>query len=164
MAEQALVDIRNALIDFVPQQWSTDEALDFASQLDDAFEGSLEDAYEECTKQGAQSLKDCLEDEADDADLSGTFGSTWENAPEEMVNALRRVRTQWNSDARNAIRQVALDANLDTLNRLCANGEYQEVQEELGVDSAPGTFQECVSATSEAQDIRSQLKDAWGTR
>lgn len=161
MAEE-LADLRNRIENTVEGYWNDKEAQEFRNNLNDLLDDSVGEAFEECTKQTGQSLEDCLEEKADEQGVGGEFQSAWDSAPDDLVSSLRTINSLWSSEQREMVRQVALDANLGELNRLCAKGEYAEVADELGIDN-PTTYQECVTATSEAGDVRDGLQKLWGT-
>lgn len=161
MAEE-LADLRNRIENEVEGYWNDDEAQQFRNELDDLLDDNVSDAFEECTEQTGQSLVDCLEEKAEEEGVSTEFESAWENAPDDLVSSLRTINSLWKNDQRDLVRQVALDADLGKLNRLCAEGEYQEVSDELGIET-PTTYQECVTATADAGDVRGSLQELWGT-
>lgn len=158
-----LNDLRRSLKSTVRGYYTGEEASEFIDQIESAVPGDVSDAFTECTTQGSQSLQDCLADKAEEENLDGSFEDVWDSAPTELLTSLRSLRNQFSEDQRDMIRQVALDADLDDLNRMCAKGDYSEVASEIGMDGQPSNYQECVTATSEAGDVRDTLKEMWGT-
>lgn len=161
-----LDNLRKSLESNLKSAYSSDEAVQFRQALEDDFSDDVADAFEECAKGngGGSSFKDCVQQVADDHGLSDSAASSFaSNVPDGVMNALMQVGDQWSADDREVVRSIALDANLDTLNRACAEGDYQEVVDELSLDSQPTSFQDCVTLVSEAQDVRSSLKSAWNT-
>lgn len=161
-----LENLRQSLESNLSGAYNTEEAVEFRQALEDDFSDDVADAFEECAKgeRGGSSFKECVQTVADENDLSDDAADAFaSNVPDAVMNALMQVGDQWSASDREAVRSIALDANLDTLNRACAEGEYQDVVDELSLDSQPTSFQDCVTVVSEAQDVRSALKDAWGT-
>lgn len=158
----SLDNLRDTLRSTVGSAWNSEDAVEFAQQIDDAVPGGLADAFLDCTESG-RSIEDCFEEKADEEQLDGSFDQVWDNAPTDLLTQLRRVQRQWDDEARESVRSIAQQNNLSELNTLCARAEYSDVSDELNLDATPSDFKDCVTQVSRAQDISNDLKQAWGT-
>lgn len=157
-----LEDLRGDLERTAEQAWNSEEAVEFAQDIEDAVPGDLADELVDCATSG-QSIRDCFAEKADETNLDDDFESVWSGAPTGLMTQLRQVQQKWDDEAKEAVRSIAQDANLSELNRLCADAEYGDVASQLSLDSTPANFEECVTMVADAQDLRQDLKSAWGT-
>lgn len=158
-----LESLRNNLESTVEGFWNDDAAQEFRNELDDVLDTDVSEAFRECLVESNNNPRECLRETAAEEGVADEFDSAWDGAPDDLVSDLRTINNLWSQDQREMVREIALNANLSELNRLCANGEYGEVADELGLDGQPNSYQDCVTATSEAGDIRENLKALWGT-
>lgn len=161
-----LETIREELTNNLNQAYSGEEANEFRQELESSFSDSVAEAFADCAGGDGpgSNFQECVEMVAENNGLSDDAKSAFEsNVPDGVMNALMNVGSVWDAEAREAVRKITLDADLDTLNRNCAQGNYRSVADEIGSDSTPTNFQDCVSMVSEAQDVRSALRDAYGT-
>jgi hypothetical protein len=161
-----LEDLRQTLEANLQGAFNSDEAIEFRQELEDNFPDSVATAFEDCAQGNGpgNSFQDCVQQVADDNDLSGTAADAFSSGvPEGVMNALMSVGAQWSADQREMVREIANSNDLDELNRDCAKGNYGDVSDALSLDGQPTNFQDCVTQVSEAQDIRGELKDLWGT-
>jgi len=161
-----LEDLRQTLENNLQSAYSTEEAIQFRQELEDNFDDDVAASFQSCAEgQGpGSSFAECVEIVAENEDLSSEAKSAFEsNVPDAVMNALMSVGDVWTADQRETIREISMSNNIDSLNRSCAEGEYAEVVDELSLDSQPSNFQDCVTIVAEAQDIRGELKSAYGT-
>jgi len=159
-----LEDLRDDLEGIIEGAWGSEEAVGFAQDLEDAFSDDAVEGFEDCAESPGQSFQDCLEKVADEHGVGDALKSSWDtNAPVELLTALRSVQAKWSKQDKERVAKVARSANLSELNRLCAEGEYSDVQSKAGLDTAPSTFQECVQLVADAKSLRENLKSLWGT-
>lgn len=157
-----LENLRDTLRQTVQGAWNDEDAVAFASDIEDAVPGDLADEFLDCTQSG-QALRPCMKQKVDETGLDDSFEGVWDGAPTSLLTSLRRVQTQFSDEARETIRDIASQNNLSEHNRNCAQAEYGEVSSDLNLDSTPANYQDCVTAVAAAQDIRQDLKRAWGT-
>lgn len=167
-----LEDIKSNLAAAAGDAWDLDdeEISDFRQTLQNtSSDMGVSDAFQDCTEQ--RNFRQCLKDWTEDNALDDAFEGDWEDAPASIRDNLRDIRNAWGSEEREAAREIALNNDLDTLNRKCARGQIDDVEgqldmdnvEELGGPASINSFAECVEAVSIAQDVAGDLKDEWGT-
>jgi hypothetical protein len=167
----AISDLRGAIATTARNAWDLDEdeISDFRRSLINAADSlDIADEFEECAEE--RNFQSCLEEYAEDAGLDDELEGEWGDAPDDLMDDLRDVGDAWGPDERDEARAIAYDANLDELNKKCAQGKIDEVQEELDMDVVAeettvgqqiSNFSECVEAVSAAQGVSDALKEAW---
>jgi hypothetical protein len=171
--DEIIDDIRSAA-DQAYLELDDEEAEEFRAALaDEAESQDLPDAYTSCVEDGFQ-IGECMEEHLNDNDITNLYEGVWDDAPEALRGALRNIGAAWTDDARAESRSIAYDNDLDDLHRHCARGNTNDVEEAVGEDAwdeatdnlnigQVTNYKECVQVVAEAQDVRSQLRDAWGT-
>jgi len=166
-------EIRGNIRDVARSAWDLDddEISNFRGTLRSTSSGlGVSDAFEECTQE--RNFRSCLIEWAAENELDDAFEGDWEdNAPSGLLDNLRDIGDAWGPEEVQQARDIALNADLDRLNRMCSRGQIDDVQDELDMDAVDDlggpnnitNFQECVEAVALAQDLSSTLKDAWGT-
>ena len=168
----ALEDIKSNLAQFAGDAWdlSDEEISDFRNTLrSTSSDLGVSDEFADCAEE--RDFQTCLEDWAEDNGLDDAFEGDWDDAPASIRDNLRNIRNAWGPEEREAARQIAMDADLDVLNRKCSRGQIDDVADQLDMDEVEEqggpaqitNFRECVEAVSIAQDVSSALKAEWGT-
>lgn len=166
-----LNNLRDTLRSTAQQAWEGEESARRAlEQTLDDHSDDIEDCFDVPDTQA------CLEGIFDafeiDEDLEGDWDAT-EFA--DIITDLRDIQANWGADARDAVRQVAENNNLNQLHRWCTTGRVSDVAEEIDASdfsselqaefgfSSPSTARQCLQAVALIQDVRSDLQEAWET-
>lgn len=167
----AISDLRGQIATTARDAWDLDddEISDFRRALIDAADANdISEEFEDCAEE--RNFAECLEDYAEEVNLDEDLKDSWTGAPDDLMDNLRDVGSAWGPEERDEARAIAYDANLDDLNKKCAQGKLEEVQSEIDMDVVDerttigqqiGSFSECVEAVSAAQDLSGALKEAW---
>ena len=162
MAEE-LSKVREKMEVLVPAAWKLDKDRVLRKALEGVFGKEAKAKYEECMSDTTVSMKECLKAAADDLGLDEKFESAWDKAPSALLDKLEEIRTAWTPTERKAIKAVARGMDLPRLYRLCAEGKYDDVSSDLGLDVTPSHYKGCASAVAEAKDLRGAYEKLWGT-
>lgn len=108
-------------------------------------------------------LAEAVKNVTTQADIKSTFTEKWDN--EVLRDIQYELKSNYNDIWENAdeeitaIKQVFVDNNISELNEMCAEFEYNDVAEELDLDSsdAPDTYAECTSLVAKTQGVKSEL-------
>ena len=162
MAEE-LAKVREKLEVLVPAAWKLDKDRVLRKALEGVFGKEAKAKYEECMSDTTTSMKECLKTAAKDLGLDGKFETAWEKAPDALLTKLEEIRTAWTPTERKAIKAVARTLDLPKLYRMCAEGKYDDITSDLGLDVTPTHYKGCASAVAEAKDLRGEYEKLWGT-
>jgi len=167
----AISDLRGEIATVARSAWDLDEneISDFRrSLISVAEQNDVGDEFEECAEE--RNFADCLEEYAEEVNLDKDLKDDWGDAPEDLMDNLRDVGDAWGAEERDEARSIAYEADLDQLNKKCAQGKIDEVQDEIDMDAVEdrttignniSNFSECVEAVSAAKDLSGSLKEAW---
>jgi len=173
MADQDLVNFRETLSSDFGDLW--DELEDVISNMKRDFDEEDRAAFKECTTSSSlpqgDNVTECLEMTAADIGVAESFRRRLNNA-DGLVSGLRSTGRKAAEDngVSDAVRGAADFAKAGELNRMCARGEYSDVEDMVNDDAlsvAGGsidTYQDCVSVSAENADLRESLKSAYGTQ
>lgn len=161
MAE--LEKVREKLETIVPAAWKLDKDRVLRKALEAVFGKDAKTKYEECVSDTTVSLKECLKKAAADVGLDDKMESAWDKAPKELLNKLNEIRTAWTPAEKKAIKAVARGMDLPKLYRMCAEGKYDDVASDLGLEVTPTHFKGCAAAVADAKDLRGAYETLWGT-
>lgn len=171
MANEDLVNYRQDLSEDFSSLW--DELDSVIQNMKRDFSQDDRDNFKECTGENppmGDNVTECLEMVAAEMGVADSFRRKLNNA-DGLVSNLRsqgRAAAESNSVSE-AVRGAADFAQVSELNRLCAQGRYDDVEDEIpddalaAVQGSVDSYTDCVSATSEAADLRNSLKTAYGT-
>ena len=172
MANDDLVNFRKDLSSDFSDLW--DDLEDVIASMKRDFDEEDRAAFKECTNADSlpqgDSLTECLELAAADIGVAASFRRQLNNA-DGLVQGLReggRNAAQKNNVS-DAVRSAADFASVGDMNRMCARGDYDGVEEGASDDAVAvvggsiDSYQDCVTVSSEAANLRDSLKSAYGT-
>jgi len=173
MADDDLVKFRETLSSDFGDLW--DELEDVISNMKRSFDEQDRADFKECTNASSLPRGDnpaeCLELTAAEIGVAEDFRRRLNNA-DGLVSSLRSAgrKAAEDNNVSDAVRSVADFAKAGELNRMCARGEYDNVEDmaaDDAVDVVGGsidTYQDCVTVSAENADLRESLKSAYGTQ
>jgi hypothetical protein len=172
MADDDLVNFRQDLADDFGSLW--DDLEDVIADMKRDFDQEDRDMFKECTNDDSlprgNSLTECLEETAAEVGVAESFRRRL-NQADGLVSSLREQgRSAANSNnVSEAVRSAADFTSAAEINRMCARGNYSDVEDEVGdgvldvVDGSIDSYQDCVTASAEQAGLRQSLKSAYGT-
>lgn len=166
-----LANLRSTLASTARSAWDDQE--DARQSLEatlDGFGDEIEDCFDETN------ARSCLEGVFEDNNIGQDIESDWDGSDfADVIANLRSIGQQWSPDAREAVREIARDNDLDELHRMCTTGRVNDVADEINASGiseelqaeygfgSPSTARQCLQAVSLAKDVRSDLEEAWET-
>lgn len=171
MANEDLVNYRETLSEDFSDLW--DELDSVIQNMKRDFDQSDRDQFKACTGDDlpmGNTPTECLEMVAAEMGVADSFRRKLNNA-DGLVSNLRSAGRDAAADnnVSEAVRDAADFTQVGDLNRMCAQGRYSDVEDEVrddALDVADGSidsYTDCVSVSSEAADLRNSLKSAYGT-
>lgn len=172
MPNDDLVNFRNDLKSDFSDLW--DDLEDLISSMKRDFDEDDRSAFKECTNADSlpqgDNLTECLTLAAEDVGVGAQFRRRLNNA-DGLVSGLREAgrNAAESNGVSEAVRSSADFATAADLNRMCARGEYDDVEDDANEDAlkvASGSidsYQDCVSVAAEQASLREDLEDAYGT-
>jgi hypothetical protein len=172
MANDDLVNFRNDLKGDFGDLW--DDLEDLIANMKRDFNDEDRSAFKECTNSDSlpqgDSLTECLTLVAEDIGVGSTFRSRLNNA-DGLVAGLRSAGRQAadQNNVSEAVRSAADFATASELNRMCARGAYDDVEDDAADDALEvvggsiDSYQDCVTVSSEQAGLRESLRAAYDT-
>jgi hypothetical protein len=172
MVNDDLVSYRKDLKSDFGDAW--DDLADVIANLKGEFDQSDRDMFRECTNSDSlpegDNIAECLQAQAAEIGVAEEFRREL-NKQEDLISSLRSTGRGLADDysVSEATRDAADFTKVAELNRMCARGDYSEVESEVSDDAeaeAGGSidsYQDCVTAASAEADLRADLKDAYDT-
>ena len=173
MANDDLVNFRRDLASDFSDLW--DDLEDVIANMKRDFDEEDRAAFKECTNSAklpqGDSLAECLELAAEEVGVAASFRRQLNNA-DGLVAGLREGgrKAAESNNVSDAVRSAADFTKASALNRMCARGDYGDVEDEASDEAmaAAGgsidSYQDCVTVSSEQANLRQDLKAAYGTQ
>lgn len=132
----------------------SDVARTLRNEISDSTIQEYKDAY------GEDSAADALAEAAADGRLSDDYSGVYDRFPE-LREALQEAGSEaFDTDAREMLQEKAKQAQSGRYNRLCFQGEFDTVVEELGIEE-PDNAADCASKAAEASGVAQQFDDLY---
>lgn len=195
MANEKLEQVRGQLTDIKDLYTLDVNANDLPGDMDESdLQSTVSDLEDALTNQygedgrdtfnnavdsvgGGTSLSEAMTNAAEEVGIAQEFRSTWANSDEiqmlerAIANIANNAWGQAGIEARDVVRQAAMDADLDTLNKQCSLGNFDNVEEEFGGDAIEAvigstninSYTDCVTVTGELSGVKEDLMDKYGT-
>lgn len=132
----------------------SDVARTLRSQISDSTIQEYKDAYDE------DNAVDALAEAAADGRLSEDYSDVYNRFPDLRVALQEAGSEAFDTDAREMLQEKANQAQSGRYNRLCFQGEFDTVVEELGIEE-PDNAADCASKAAEASGVAQQFNDLY---
>ena len=170
MVDEDLANFRAQLkVDF-NDVW--DDLSDLIGNMKSDFDEQDRAMFKACTDSengypNGNTIGECLEAAAEEVGVAEEFRRRLSD--EDLINDLRSMgrSAARDNNVSAAVRSAANFAKDSELKRMCAQNQFGDVEDELSdldiVQGSIDSYADCMTAASEASNLRADLKDAYGT-